>query len=434
MACSRHLSRWERLLPFPSYSLLFLIVVSNVILLIIAIWTATSYDVMGIGTVIEKAIKNVDESEDRVRFTQMWSTGHVGTRFITKLLASPEFLGTKDSTNYLVWNELELPHMRQVDSYDGSKKIWVPFHDVSLHDFKAIVSDGESRKKGLGWYGGNIIKDYNVRGDTAALRNYLEQKRIPALRSVYERYNDLENQPNEKLNHFIKVGHTSIFFNLSDYYDVLSSTSLDGKTTIDVDFVRIRRSRIEVATSFVSDNGRRGPIEYGGTETGVITNPAMGTALLKFESLGGPLSEEIYWNWTLFQRHLWFCDEIEARWRVFLQEHPEVRYYELDYVATVEDTNHQVLSPSSIDDLALNFLKIGHSLSPYMQHIPKRSHVSETSKESEMTREEKEEQSIEYSRQAPWCLQYEGAMNDSTGKQNTSISEKYPRLDCGLGV
>ena len=111
---------------------------------------------------------------------------------------------------------------------------------------------------------------------------------------------------------------------------------------------------------------------------------------------------------------MWFCDEIEARWGIFLQENPGVRYYELDYVATEEDPNHQVLTPSSIDDLALNFLRIDHSLSPYMQKIPKHSHVSETSKQkSGMTQEAKEEQSIEYSKQAPWCLQYEGTMNDS---------------------
>ena len=265
MACSRRLSRLERSLPFPSYSVLFVVVVSNVILIIIAVWTAASYNVMGVGTVIEKATKNVGFSEDRIRFTQMWSTGHVGTRFFTKLLASPEFLGTNHSTNYFVWNELELPLMRQVDNYDGSKKIWVPFRNVSLHDFKAIMSDDESRQNGLGWFGGKLIKDYNMNGDSAALRGYLEQTRIPALRSVYDRYNEPEDHPDQKLNHLIKVGHTSIFFNLSDYFDVLSSTSLDGKTTIDVDFVRIRRSRIEVATSFVSDSGRMGPLEYGGT-------------------------------------------------------------------------------------------------------------------------------------------------------------------------
>lgn len=435
MVSSRHLSRWGRLLPFPSYSILSVIAVLNIVLLLIAIWAVASYNVMGIGTVLEKAARK--DAGNRVRFTQMWSTGHVGTRFITKLLASPELSGPNNSTNYLVWNELELPHMRQIDNSDGSKKIWIPFQDASLREFMAILSeDGSRDRNGLSWYGGNRIKNYNMRGDTAALKKYLEENRIPALRSIYDRYNDPENYPDENLNHFIKVGHTSIFFNLSDYYDVISSTSLNGKTTIDVDFVRIRRSRIEVANSFISDSDRRGPVEYGKKKDGIITNPAMRTALLKFESLGGPLSEEVYGNWTLFQRHLWFCDEIEARWRVFLRDHPQVRYYELDYVTTDEDPNHQKLIPSSVDDLALNFLEIDHPLSPYMHTIPKMSHVSsESSKqESGMTREEKEEQTIEYSKQAPWCLQYEGPMKNSTGKQNASISNMYPRLDCSVGV
>ncbi len=426
-ASLRPLHRCGFLLSVPrSYSALYPIVVLNVLLLALVVRTAYYYDVMGVETVIAKDAK-------RVRFTQMWSTGHVGTRFLTTLLQGPEFLdenfGWDHSSTYMAWNELELPRMKQIESHDGSKFIWVPFLDTSLHDFKAFVSNEESKRKGLGWYGGNKIKELNRLGDSAALRAYLEEERIPALRSVYERYNNQVDHPEEKLNHFIKAGHSSVFFDLDDYYEVLSSTSLDSQNTIDVDFVRIRRNRIEVANSFISDKGRMGPVESMKVAHAVVTNPNMKTALLRFASLGGPLPDMVYWNWTVFQKHLWFCDEIEARWRVFLKNHPEVRHYELSYTATGDDPYNQMLPPSSIDDLALNFLEIGYPLSPYIQKISKRSHVTNKTEVPRLTRKEKEEQAIEYSKQAPWCLQFEGG---KINEQNTTALYNYPKLDCGL--
>eukprot|EP00531_Pseudo-nitzschia_arenysensis_P015452 CAMPEP_0116146234 /NCGR_PEP_ID=MMETSP0329-20121206/17054_1 /TAXON_ID=697910 /ORGANISM="Pseudo-nitzschia arenysensis, Strain B593" /LENGTH=353 /DNA_ID=CAMNT_0003641965 /DNA_START=320 /DNA_END=1381 /DNA_ORIENTATION=+ len=351
----------------------------------------------------------------------MWSTGHVGTRFLANLLQGPEFLDEnfewKKSSEHIAWKEGELPYMNQTESDDGSKLIWVPFSDMSLHDFKAF----NFKRKG---YGGTKIKEWNRKGDNDALRSYLKNERIPALRSVYQRYSNQFDHPEEKLNHFIKVGHTSIFFDLSDYYEILSSASIATGKTIDVDFVRIRRSRIEVANSFVSDKWRKGPVESEGMVYAVVTHPNMKTALLRFESIGGPLPDMVYYNWTLFQKHLWFCDEIEARWRVFLKKYPEVRYYELNYMPSKDNPHKQALHPSSIDDLALNFLEIGFPLSSYTKETSHQSHITKDTKVPRMTREEIEEQAIEYSKQSPWCLQFEGS--------STNTTQDYPKLDCGL--
>jgi len=115
---------------------------------------------------------------------------------------------------------------------------------------------------------------------------------------------------------------------------VLSSTSLrgDSSDTLDVDFVRIVRNRIDVASSFLGDGARKGPVGYQHETSGIVTNPAMKTVLLRFSSVDGRiLPDELWWNWTIFQRYLWFSDEVEARWRVFLKKHPEVRYYEISY-------------------------------------------------------------------------------------------------------
>ena len=354
----------------------------------------------------------------------------MGTQFLSGLLAAPDFFDRNCTSGYLAWNEHELPFIPN-DPGD-------PIYNLSLSEYRAMMAYdnlpnnkvGNSNfnrfvVKGSGtWYGGQKIKQWNTEGNAAALRDYLQEQSIPALRSVYQRFNNQDDKPDEKLTHFIKNGHTAIFYNLSDYYDALSSTSLDDhhETRIEVDFVRIRRHRLEVANSFVSEP-RLDPVAYGRKVNGIVTNPSMKTALLRFDSLGGPLPDQVYQNWTLFQKYLWFCDEVEARWRMFLKAHPEVKYYELDY--TAGDRGHQKLDPSSIDDLALNFLEIGHPLSPYIKHISTKSHKKSARKAMNLSQQQKIEQAAEYAMQAPWCLQYDGA---------TQISSEYPRLDCGISA
>jgi len=461
---------------------------------------------MGIGIAIDKGThdqkasararrgNNNNNNPNRIRFTQMWSTGHVGTRYLTGLLAAPGYFEKDDDTtnpsslssplsNYMAWNERELPRITPKGS---------SLYGLSLYDFKAMMvhdnlpNNAKGRKHFRqfipqrykidgklvtvdGWYGGLQVKDWNAEGNTAALKSYLVDQRMPALRSVYERYNNR----NEELTHFIKVGHTAVFSDLSDYYEVLSSTALrgDSSDTLDVDFVRIVRNRIDVASSFLGDGARKGPVGYQHEPSGIVTNPAMKTALLRLASVdGGILPDELWWNWTIFQRYLWFSDEVEARWRVFLKKHPEVRYYEISYErptpggsdpsGTTTNTNtnttidnlHQEeqqqqrplqplqLTPESIDDLALNFLGIGRPLSPYMERVRKKSHIksghpknSRPGTPNTPTKDEKEQQAIEYSRQAPWCLQYEGKTNknDTAGEEYNEYYE-YPKLDCGL--
>jgi hypothetical protein len=383
------------------------------------------------------------KTTNRIRFTQGWSTGHCGTRFLTDLLTTPSV-----SAGYMAWNEHELPFMKKKSKDDPGLSV----SDLSLNNFRAMMALKNKRNfqrfdiaktnggdVDNGKYGGTRVKKWNTDGDTSALRAYLREERVPALYSVYERYNN--GRSSETLNHFIKVGHSSVFFDLSDYYEVLSSATLEHSetgengetvtttTTIDVDFVRIKRNRIDVANSFRVTE--KGPVEYSSLPHGMVTNPSMETALLKFSSLGGPVPEETWWNWTIFQRWLWFSDEVEARWRVFLEQHPEVSHYELAYTSSnsnTSSTSSPTLTPSSIDDLALNFLEIGLSLSPYMKRIPKQSHLPKREKtDLVLTREEMERQSIEYSRQAPWCLQYEGNKN-----KEKKTTYEYSRLDCGV--
>ena len=130
-----------------------------------------------------------------------------------------------------------------------------------------------------------------------------------------------------------------------------------------------------------------------------------------------------------------------------MNKHPDVVYYELAYSDAVSAASDnpdalksnpkpikQVLAPSDLDDMALNFLDLGTPLSPYMEMINTQSHLNtthlnttdlNTTVQIEQNRAEHILQAIEYSKQAPWCLQYEG-------KDIGINSDLYPKLDCGI--
>ena len=197
---------------------------------------------------------------------------------------------------------------------------------------------------------------------------------------------------------------------------------------IDVDFVRVQQNRIDVANSFIGDKDRMGPSYYKNKRNGIVTSPDMKTSLLKLHSIGGILPDETWHQWSIFQQHLWFVDEIEARWQVFLKGHPEVSYYVFSY-----DSSTKQLNPESIDDMAVNFLNID-PISQYMDKISHQSHLPKSSnngkrKNSTLSKGEMEQQAIEYSKHAPWCIQY-----NQGNKQNIEIknNDGYPLIDCGV--
>lgn len=90
---------------------------------------------------------------------------------------------------------------------------------------------------------GQWVKDWNFEGSRHRLRCYLPEERLPSLTSVFQRYSG-------HLIHAVKLGHTSIFYDLEDYYE----TFLSGNMR--VNFIRIQRNRIHDANSFVAQSRR----------------------------------------------------------------------------------------------------------------------------------------------------------------------------------
>lgn len=328
------------------------------------------------------------------------------------------------------------------------------------------------------------IKKWSTEGNTTALEDYLRNERVPALWSVYDRYfgrgsgsrattttttpqqgQQQQRDQQQQQAHFVKVGHTSVFYHPAHWYDVLSSATMPssffdsdsdsdngehededasqpGRRSggIEVDFVRIHRNRIDTAHSFAaSAGGRHGPVKYARKAQGLVTSPAMGGSLLGFSSIGGPLPETTWNGWTVFQQYLWYADEIEAKWKDFRARRPGARCHTLSYSHGGDRQQPQrVLSAKSIDDLALNFLGLGTRLSPYMKTTSKQSHLgSQKTAARERTRAENTRQAIEYSKQAPWCIQYEGTDTNGNGNGTTRYyghSNQYPKIDCGISA
>lgn len=75
-------------------------------------------------------------------------------------------------------------------------------------------------------------------------------------------------------------------------------------------------------------------------------------------------------------------------------------------------------------DLEVKFLNID-PLSHYAKRLNRMSHrKNESTPDLSMSTKEKERQAIAYSKQAPWCSQFEGPV--------VVDDERYARIDCSI--
>ena len=109
---------------------------SIVLLCIVLLWVSVYPCLSAYQTVIENSMHVKYNPQKRVRFTQMWSTGHVGTQFLTGLLASPDFFDKNCTAGYITWNEYELPLTKPSES----------IYNLSLDEFKAMMAFQNSRR------------------------------------------------------------------------------------------------------------------------------------------------------------------------------------------------------------------------------------------------------------------------------------------------
>ena len=94
-------------------------------------------------------------------------------------------------------------------------------------------------------------------------------------------------------------------------------------------------------------------------------------------------------------QHLWFVDEIEARWRVLVQNQGDDT--KMDIFTLKFQENSDSISPNDVDDLAA-FMNVA-SPREVMGRMPHLSHIAGP----KMSQSEMEAEALRYAKEAPWC-------------------------------
>ena len=354
-----------------------------------------------------------DGAPHRPKFIRFYSTGHCGTRFLTEIFMTNAVLSDLRSSQYhhlpsqsaqtadqhhatsLYWNEdnlylgpytkaanLSLSHYQQ---HIGINRFLPTIHKADLdidttclHRFDrnchATVDPGRVYKDDLTRL---ELKSWNRHGNTTELEHYLVDSRVPRLAKIVNYFG-----PKDGLNQMVKFGHTHIFYDLSTYHKALSKE-------FDLKWVRIRRKRVNVARSFAQDNGGKRPDPCIG-ENGVVVCPWDEMSILK-------PSRDAWDGWTVFMQHIWFVDEVEARWRTFLKSQKGGTDMEIFTLKFQDDTD--TINPSDIDELAV-FMNVD-SPREIMSRMPKLSHISGDKMDASVM----EAEALRYAKEAPWCSQ-----------------------------
>ena len=197
------------------------------------------------------------------------------------------------------------------------------------------------------------LKAWNREGNaTTELSRFLVEDRLPKLVKIMNFFGRKDG-----LDQLVKYGHTHIFYDLDNYHRELSKS-------FNMKWVRIRRKRINVARSFAQDRGGRRP-DPCLSEKGVVVCPFDKMSLLK--------PSRIAWDaWTVFMQHLWFVDEIEARWRVLVQNQGDDTKMDIFTLKFQEYSDS--ISPNDVDDLAA-FMNVA-SPREVMGRMPHLSHIA----------------------------------------------------------
>lgn len=351
-----------------------------------------------------------DGAPHRPTFVRFYSPGHCGTRFLTEIFMTNDIISTTNSpggfrnhqnqssrlhyTPSLYWNEDNLylgPYVRaanltlpQYQQHIGVERFLptipknaLDIDTTCLQRFernchakaspKRVFEDDLNRLQ---------LKAWNREGNATELNRFFVEDRLPKLVKIINFFGRKDG-----LDQFVQFGHTHIFYDLDDYHRELSKS-------FNVKWVRIRRKRINVARSFAQDRGGRRP-DPCLSEKGVVVCPFDKMSILK--------PSRIAWDaWTVFMQHLWFVDEIEARWRVFLKNQGDDT---MEIFALTFQENSDSISPSDADDLAA-FMNVA-SPREVMGRMPHLSHIAGP----KMSQSEMEAEALRYAKEAPWCRQ-----------------------------
>ena len=101
----------------------------------------------------------------------------------------------------------------------------------------------------------------------------------------------------------------------------------------DVAFVRVRRNRYKIATSFIRTETKRGPLVTPCMRAHkVYPHPIHSTC--PFDNAGDTnlmTDRETWKSLTPFQKFLWYADEMEHRWHTLQRDYPQATFFEITW-------------------------------------------------------------------------------------------------------
>ena len=146
-------------------------------------------------------------------------------------------------------------------------------------------------------------------------RDYVVDQKIPHLEKILEGIEQRDRTGDNQPGTFFGSGHQIALGMIPALIDVLGDSAK---------FVRLRRNKMDVAYSYAQKNG--GPCTH---RCIFCLCPLDAAARMP---IPGGLWEEL----SIYQRYLWFVDELEGQWQAVLRRSPGINYIEMDWDKKIE--------------------------------------------------------------------------------------------------
>lgn len=148
-----------------------------------------------------------------------------------------------------------------------------------------------------------VVHPAMAHNDTVAMSDYVKSQKIPRMLSELEKAD---------ASIYVDTGHQVVLGMLDTLLDELGDS---------LRIIRLRRDRLSTAASFAGDPTKKDPCRYTFKEDYLHYCPFHKAALVQ------PVSPAHWDKMNLFQKYLWWVDEVEAQWSRLLERRGNTMHY-----------------------------------------------------------------------------------------------------------
>ncbi len=146
---------------------------------------------------------------------------------------------------------------------------------------------------------------------TSTIRDYVRDEKIPAM---------LREMKKNNKHMYIDTGHQVALGMLEHLIDFLGPRII---------VIRVRRDRMRTAASFAGARHKKGPCQYSEEEPHLHYCPFQTASFVKIRS------KNLWNSFNLFQKYLWWVEEVEARWKWILATRQPFNHIEMDFANNI---------------------------------------------------------------------------------------------------